>query len=289
MVPREAGRVATIFRDAFNDLYERRGFGPIVADESVGRVIAETYLVHDPDHCLVVEYDGRLAGSAFLHPRATVAGIGPVTVDPSLHGRGLGRALVGGLCERADRLGIASTRLIQDAFNENSYALYARLGFRPQRVLARASFLPGRGPAVRETRVAAAADLANIAALEEDLLGFSRRRDYELLRRVGEVLVLDGRGGIEGWAGRIVRGSVAVLGPVLSRSFEGMRRLVDEGSSELPAGTEIRILLPAESPEVLEFLAPRELEVHSLCNYMVRGSFSGIRGHYVPTLFPESG
>lgn len=289
MRAREVMRVASVFRDSFNDLYERRGFGPIVADVSVGRVIAETYLVHDPEHCLVVECDGRVAGSAFLHPRGAVAGIGPVTIDPRMQGRGLGRALVGALCERADRLAISSTRLIQDAFNETSFALYARLGFRPHRVLSRASFLPGPAPAMRETRAACAADLDAIAALEEDLLGFSRRRDYELLRRVGDLSVLPGVGGVEGWCGRIVRGSVAVLGPVLSRSFDGMRRLIDEGSSNLAAGTEVRLLVPADIPGALEMLAPRGLEVHSLCNYMVRGSFGGIRGCYVPTLFPESG
>ena len=289
MRAREVARVASIFRDSFNDLYERRGFGPIVADVSVGRVIAETYLVHDPEHCLVVEFDGRLAGSAFLHPRGPVAGIGPVTIEPRMQGRGLGRALVGALCERADRLAIPSTRLIQDAFNENSFALYARLGFRPQRVLSRASFLPVRAPALRETRAARAGDLDAIAALEEDLLGFSRRRDYALLRRVGEVFILPGSGGVEGWAGRIVRGSVAVLGPVLSRRVEGMRRLIDEGSGDLPAGTEVRLLVPADIPDALDMLSPRGLEVHSLCNYMVRGTFGGIRGCYVPTLFPESG
>jgi ribosomal protein S18 acetylase RimI-like enzyme len=286
---REIPAVASIFRAAFNELYERRGYGPILPDESVGRVIAETYLAHDPDHCLVVEFGGRLAGSGFLHPRGEVAGIGPITIEPKFQARGLGRLLVSELCRRADRLAISSLRLIQDAFNENSYALYANLGFLPRRVLARASFPahPTVGP--RAIRAAGKADLPRIAKLEQECLGFSRRRDYDLLRRSGELFVLDGEAGLEGWLARIVRGSVAVLGPVLSRTSEGMCQLVADASADLPPATEVRLLLPAECGDLLAQLAPRGLEIHSLCNYMVRGSFGGIRGCYAPTLFPESG
>jgi ribosomal protein S18 acetylase RimI-like enzyme len=281
--------VARIFRAAFNEIYERRGYGPIVADESVGRVIAETYLDHDPQHCLVVELDGRVAGSGFLHPRGEVAGIGPITIDPKLQAQGLGRLLVGELCRRADQLEIPSLRLVQDAFNENSYALYASMGFVSRRVLARASFLARPAGRARVIRPASKDDLPLIERLEQECLGISRRRDHELLRRTGELFVLDGTAGLEGWLARIVRGSVAVLGPVLSRTSEGMCQLVADASADLPAATHMRLLLPSECSELFAELGPQGLEIYSLCNYMVRGSFGGIRGYYAPTLFPESG
>lgn len=285
----EVPDIARIFRAAFNEIYERRGYGPIVVDESVGRVIAETYLDHDPEHCFVVEVEGRLAGSGFLHPRGEVAGIGPVTIDPAMQGQGLGRLLVSELCRRADELGIPSLRLIQDAFNENSYALYASLGFLPRGVLARASFPAKPCGRPRVIRAAGKVDLPRIEGLEQECLGFSRRRDYDLLRRTGEIFVLDGADGLEGWLARIVRGPVAVLGPVLSRTSEGMCQLVAGASADLPAETDVRMLLPSECSELMAELGPQGLEIHSLCNYMVRGSFGGIRGYYAPTLFPESG
>lgn len=285
----ELDSVAVIFHDAFNELYERRGYGPIVADAGVGRAIAETYLALDPEHCFVVTTEGVVAGSGFLHPRGGVAGVGPITIDPRLQGRGLGRLLVSEICQRADRLGLQSLRLIQDSFNESSYALYTRLGFQPRQVYARASFAALRGKGQQLLRVAGHSDLARIGALEKELLGFSRPLDYDLLRHNGEVFVLEAHGVLEGWLARLSRGSVTVLGPVLSRTSEGMRRLVVEASRDLPAGMEVRLLLPPDCHELHEELARHRVEIHSLCNYMVRGSFDRLRGYYAPTLFPESG
>jgi hypothetical protein len=133
--------------------------------------------------------------------------------------------------------------------------------------------------------VARWSDLERIGTLEQELLGFARRRDYELLRRVGEVRVLEGARGLEGWMARIVEGGIAAIGPVLSRSEAGIENLLRDATADLPRDTEVRFLLPAGST----FTPPAALRLHSLCNYMVRGSFSGVRGNYIPTLFPESG
>ncbi len=46
--------VGSIFREAFNEVYLRRGYGPVVADDSVGAVIARSYAELDPEGCLVV-------------------------------------------------------------------------------------------------------------------------------------------------------------------------------------------------------------------------------------------
>ena len=43
---------------------------------------------------LVAERDGEVLGSAFIDERAVVAGVGPVTVDPSAQDAGTGRALM---------------------------------------------------------------------------------------------------------------------------------------------------------------------------------------------------
>jgi len=48
MLRDDVARVAAIFRDSFNELYVRRGFGQVVPDVSVGASIAETYLKLDP-------------------------------------------------------------------------------------------------------------------------------------------------------------------------------------------------------------------------------------------------
>jgi ribosomal protein S18 acetylase RimI-like enzyme len=286
MLREDVPQVANIFRDAFNELYERRGFGAVVPDVSVGTAIAGAYQALDPDGCLVVTLRGKVVGSGFLHVRGATAGAGPITVDPSMQGHGAGHALVGELCRRADAAGVRSLRLIQDAFNEVSFALYSRSGFVVREALARASFRSRRGPAVRTgIRRAQAADIASVVRSEAARIGIERRQDYQMLLRMGDLFLA----GEAGSLARIVRNGVVVLGPASAESTETLLELIAAATSDLPPRTDTRLLLPTRDPELLDRLFGLGLEVHSLCTYMVRGEYAAPRCHYVPTLFPESG
>ena len=286
MTAGDVPRVAEIFRDAFNDIYKRRGFGPVVTDVTVGAVIADAYRDLDPGGCVVVTVGGEVAGSGFLHERGTTGGAGPITIAPPFQGIGAGHALMDEVCRRADAAGIASLRLIQDAFNEAAYALYCRTGFVGREVLLRASFRSTRGGPWRAgIRRAYRGDLARIGELERTLLGIDRPRDHALLLRLGEMLL-----GEDGFLARIVRGGVTVLGPLVAASLETALGLIDAGTSDLAPNSDVRLLVPSCRDDLVrELLAQRRLEVHSLCTYMVRGSYADLRCYYVPTLFPESG
>lgn len=281
--------VAAAFRDAFNEIYTRRGYGPVVADESVGMVIADTYRSLDPDHCLVLERDGRVIGSGFLHVRGATAGVGPITVAPGHQGSGAGHQLMREICRLADEIGVRSLRLIQDAFNETAFALYGVVGFVAREVFARASFPSARRSPRSSCRRASAADVDRILEVETELLGIRRRCDQELLLRVGETFVGDGRGEIRSYLARIVRGRVAVLGPAVAETLEEMLELIGHATQDLPTGTDTRLLVPARCHDLLAALSEQRLVTHSLCLYMVRGEYEPFRGYYVPTLFPESG
>lgn len=286
MVAGDVPRVAEIFRDAFNDVYRRRGFGPVVTDVAVGAVIADAYRDLDPGGCVVVTVGGEVAGSGFLHPRGATGGAGPITIAPGHQGVGAGHALMHELCRRADVAGIASLRLIQDAFNEVAYALYCRTGFVGREVLLRASFRSMRGgPWPAGIRRAYRGDLARIGELERRLLGIDRPQDHSLLLRLGELLVAD-----DGYLARIVRGGVTVLGPVVASSLTTTLGLIEAGTSDLAANSDVRLLVPSCRDDLVgELLAQRRLDVHSLCTYMVRGGYAARGSYYVPTLFPESG
>lgn len=279
-------RVAEIFRDAFNDVYKRRGFGPVVTDDTVGAVIADSYRDLDPGGCVVVTVDGEVAGSGFLHPRGETGGAGPITIAPGYQGRGAGRALMAEIVRRSDAAGVTSLRLIQDSFNEVAYALYAVTGFVGREILLRSSFRSRRAARVpAEVRRAYRGDLARIRAIENDLLGIDRPQDHGLLHRLGEIFLVP-----DGMLVRIVRGNVTVLGPLVAASLEGALALIVAGTTDLPPHSDVRLLVPARCDDLLRaLLVDHGLEVHSLCTYMVRGTWTGVRGYYVPTLFPESG
>src|SRR5215204_4098113 len=61
------------------------------------------------------------------HAKCHASAIGPITVDPSVQGGGVGRQLMQAVIERAR--GAMGARLVQDAFNTRSYSLYASIGF----------------------------------------------------------------------------------------------------------------------------------------------------------------
>jgi ribosomal protein S18 acetylase RimI-like enzyme len=286
MTAGDVPRVADIFRDAFNDIYKRRGFGPVVTDVSVGAVIADAYRDLDPGGCVVVTVGDEVAGSGFLHPRGVTGGAGPITIAPAHQGAGAGRALMDEICRRADAAGIASLRLIQDAFNEVAYALYCRTGFVGREVLLRASFRSTRGGAFAPgVRRAYRGDLARVGEIERALLGIDRPRDHALLMRLGELFLAE-----NGYLARIVRGGVTVLGPLVAESLDTTLALIEAGTSDLATNSDVRLLVPSCRDDLVSALFARHrLDVHSLCTYMVRGSYQGLGCYYVPTLFPESG
>jgi GNAT superfamily N-acetyltransferase len=283
-------RVSTIFKSAFNEMYRRRGFGPVVGDLSTGAVIADTYRAHDPEHCLVVLRGSRVVGSGFLHVRGVTAGAGPITIDPVEQGSGCGRVLMEEICRRADASGVRSLRLIQDSFNEVSFSLYGRVGFAARETLVRGNF--SRPPSLAGTtgvRAGSRSDLEAVVQLEKELLGIERAKDYDFLTRLGEFFVAGSGSTLRGSCVRLVRSGVAVLGPVVGRDLETTLALLQRATEDLPRGTEARLLLPASRDDLLAACWSSGFEVHSLCTYMVRGEFEPFGGYYLPTLLPESG
>jgi hypothetical protein len=91
-------------------------------------------------HGVVAEREGRVIGSNFLDERSTIAGVGPITVDPAVQDGGAGRWLMDAVLRRrsaasaralrrAQAEGFPAVRLVQAAYHSRSLALYTKLGF----------------------------------------------------------------------------------------------------------------------------------------------------------------
>src|SRR5437899_11658622 len=126
-VPADAEACGRIIYDAFKDIADRHGFPPHYPNVEVAIQRATSCISHPSIFGVVAESDDQIIGSNFLDERDPIRGLGPVTVDPRVQIRGIGRRLMEAVLER-DR-GAVGVRLVQDAFNMMSISLYASLGF----------------------------------------------------------------------------------------------------------------------------------------------------------------
>ena len=69
-----------------------------------------------------------MVGSNCLDERSAIAGLGPITVDPSIQDRGVGRKMMEAVLVRGRERNFPGIRVLQSAFHNRSPALYSRLG-----------------------------------------------------------------------------------------------------------------------------------------------------------------
>lgn len=108
---------------------------PHTSEELWRARLAEVCTPESPDLMLVAELDGRVAGSAGLHPAAKsprrrhAMRLG-LSVAPDSQRRGVGRALLAAICDYADRwAGVLRLELDVYADNAPALALYREFGF----------------------------------------------------------------------------------------------------------------------------------------------------------------
>jgi ribosomal protein S18 acetylase RimI-like enzyme len=64
-----------------------------------------------------------------MDERSAIAGIGPITIDPTVQNRGIGSALMGDCMARAAERRFPGVRLLQAGYHTRSLSLYTKLGF----------------------------------------------------------------------------------------------------------------------------------------------------------------
>ena len=91
----DAAQCAAISYEAFKANAERHNFPLEVAPPDTGKVSRWTERISNPTYYVVVaELDGRIVGSNVLDVRDSIAGVGPLTVDPSIQDNRVGRRLM---------------------------------------------------------------------------------------------------------------------------------------------------------------------------------------------------
>ena len=111
--------------------YPRDFPSPEIAAGLLGGMIS-----HPGFYGVVAERDGNIVGSNFLDERSVVVGIGPVSIDPAVQNKGVGRALMQDVIDRGRSRGAPGIRLLQATYHNRSLSLYTSLGFQARELLS---------------------------------------------------------------------------------------------------------------------------------------------------------
>ena len=165
-----------IIYEAFKGIADRHGFPSDFPTVEAATELASVFISHPSIFGVVAESDGQVVGSNFLDERDPIRGLGPITVDPRVQQRGIGRQLMQAVLERGQ--GSVGIRLLQDSFNCLSVSLYASLGFDAKQPILLMNGKPkSKLPAGFEVRPLAKQDLDSCAALCAKTHGFDRANE----------------------------------------------------------------------------------------------------------------
>jgi len=306
MITSEWNQVAELIHDSTNAWYAGRGL-PAIFNDGPGSTLlfCEVYESLDPGCCFVAEdcRTGRLAGSCFYHPRSTHVSLGIMNVHPDCFGKGIARLLLQNVIDFSDERGLP-TRLVSSAMNLDSYSLYNRAGFVPQAVFqdlliaVPEAGLPGEPPPLADrVREATADDIPAMVALERELVGLEREKDFRFFieNRDGvwhSSVIESPEQGLTGFLSSIRHPASNMVGPGVMRTESEAIALIH---AELKShrGNQAVVLTPAAAIGVVHSLydwGARNCELHLS---QVRGERGNAKprmeGIVIPTFMPETG
>src|ERR1700730_10242312 len=96
----DATACGTICYEAFKAVCTAHNFPPDFPSAEVASGLLSTLLAHSRFYSVVAEADGRIVGSNFLDERSCIAGLGPITVDPTVQNGGVGARLMQAALDR---------------------------------------------------------------------------------------------------------------------------------------------------------------------------------------------
>ena len=100
--PEDAPVCGRICFEAFHKISTDHNFPPDVPSEEQGVGTITRIFSHPGFYCVVAEADGRIVGSNCMDERGAIAGVGPITIDPNVQNRGVGRKLMDAVLDRAE-------------------------------------------------------------------------------------------------------------------------------------------------------------------------------------------
>ena len=273
--PDDAPTCGRICYEAFQSISSQHNFPGDFPSPEVAVGLLSGLLAHPGFYKVVAEIEGRVVGSNFLDERSVIAGVGPITVDPGVQDRGVGRQLMQDVLDRAAARQFAGVRLLQAAYHGRSLSLYARLGFQVRDVLACIQGPPIRTEVPgRSVRPAREADLESCNRVCQIVHGFERGGELIDAIREGTATVVEHDGRITGYAS-----ALAFFGHAVGETDDDLKALIGAAPSFAGPG----ILVPARSP-LFRWCLDNNLRVVQLMTLMSRGLYNEPMSAFLPSV-----
>ncbi len=118
-----------ILYEAFKSIADQHNFPPDFPSVEIATGYASMLISHPGFYAVVAEVDGKIVGSNFLDERTSIAGIGPISVDPPVMNQRIGRRLMQAVMDRAMERTFPAVWLVRITYHYRSLSLCTDLGF----------------------------------------------------------------------------------------------------------------------------------------------------------------
>ncbi|MBO0739594.1 MAG: GNAT family N-acetyltransferase [Alphaproteobacteria bacterium] len=274
--PRDAAACGTICFEAFRAISSEHNFPWDLPSAETGIRFLGELLSNPGFYSLVAQVDGKIAGSIFIDERGAIAGIGPITVDPSVQNQGIGGQLMRAALDRVGERRLAGVRLVQSAYHNRSLCLYTKLGFDSREPLSKIDGQPlGIKLPGYDVRLATAADLTCCNALCRRIHGHDRGGELRDAVTHGTARVVEHLGKITAYAT-----DIAFFGHAVAESNQGLQALIGAAPAFAAGG----FLVPTRNGELFRWCLRAGLRLVHQMTLMTIGLYNEPAGAYLPSV-----
>ncbi len=262
--------------DAFGTISNHHNFPPDIPSTEMATGFLTTLLSRPDVYSVIAEAGGKIIGSSFLWEGDTIAGIGPVTIDPKHQNAGVGRRMMEDMLARVAEKSFGGARLVQAAFHNRSLSLYTKLGFDVREPVACI-----QGAPLKESlpgfsvRPAMEDDIAACSRVCHQVHGHDRKNELAgaIEQKTATVVERDG----------VITGYATGIGFFTHAAAQGN----DELKALIAAAPEFAgpgFLLPARNGEVFRWCLIKGLRVTQPMTLMSMGFYNEPRGAFLPSI-----
>jgi predicted N-acetyltransferase YhbS len=272
----DAAACGKICYEAFKALGTAHNFPPDFPSPEVASGLLSMLLAHPDFYSVVAVSEGRIVGSNFLDERSSIAGVGPITVDPTAQNRGVGGRLMQDVLDRAAQQQTAGVRLLQSGYHNRSLCLYTKLGFRTREPVSVLQGKPlGQSFAGYDVRPATAADVAACDQICRQVHGFDRAGELRDAIQQNAAAVVEHLGRITGYTT-----GIAFFGHSVAETNRDLMALIGAAPEFGGPG----FLLPTGNHEVFSYCLEAGLKLVFQMTLMTVGLYNEPAGAYMPSV-----